>query len=112
MTPVRLEPAASRSRVKHSTTKPLRSFKMQLRIFFFYQGVVAHFALSKAFYPVLSTGSTQEDRIKSRYDREKMLTRKLSINTKKCDNNMNLVPAPGRRQSKTSILSTNVDKNR
>ena len=26
MTPVRLEPAASRSRVKHSTTEPLRSF--------------------------------------------------------------------------------------
>ena len=25
MTPVRLEPAASRSRVKHSTTEPLRS---------------------------------------------------------------------------------------
>ena len=27
MTPVRLEPAASRSRVKHSTTEPLRSLK-------------------------------------------------------------------------------------
>ena len=26
MTPVRLEPAASRSRVKHSTTEPLRSY--------------------------------------------------------------------------------------
>ena len=29
MTPVRLEPAASRSRVKHSTTEPLRSRKIK-----------------------------------------------------------------------------------
>ena len=28
MTPVRLEPAAPRSRVKHSTTEPLRSLKV------------------------------------------------------------------------------------
>ena len=30
MTPVRLEPAALRSRVKHSTTEPLRSLKQQV----------------------------------------------------------------------------------
>ena len=30
MTPVRLEPAAPRSRVKHSTTEPLRSLKFVL----------------------------------------------------------------------------------
>ena len=30
MTPVRLEPAALRSRVKHSTTEPLRSHKLFL----------------------------------------------------------------------------------
>ena len=30
MTPVRLEPAAPRSRVKHSTTEPLRSLSMDL----------------------------------------------------------------------------------
>ena len=30
MTPVRLEPAALRSRVKHSTTEPLRSLKKQI----------------------------------------------------------------------------------
>ena len=30
MTPVRLEPAASRSRVKHSTTEPLRSRGQQI----------------------------------------------------------------------------------
>ena len=30
MTPVRLEPAALRSRVKHSTTEPLRSHKVVL----------------------------------------------------------------------------------
>ena len=30
MTPVRLEPAASRSRVKHSTTEPLRSLSLAL----------------------------------------------------------------------------------
>ena len=39
VTPVRLEPAALRSRVKHSTTEPLRSLIL---------------------YPLLSTGSTQE----------------------------------------------------
>ena len=34
MTPVRLEPAASRSQVKHSTTEPLRSNKyMDLTLF-------------------------------------------------------------------------------
>ena len=32
MTPVRLEPAASRSRVKHSTTEPLRSHDEQVDI--------------------------------------------------------------------------------
>ena len=31
VTPVRLEPAALRSRVKHSTTEPLRSQKLLLR---------------------------------------------------------------------------------
>ena len=36
MTPVRLEPAALRSRVKHSTTEPLRSLTaMRSKIFFF-----------------------------------------------------------------------------
>ena len=30
MTPVRLEPAALRSRVKHSTTEPLRSIMKQI----------------------------------------------------------------------------------
>ena len=30
MTPVRLEPAALRSRVKHSTTEPLRSLKKKI----------------------------------------------------------------------------------
>ena len=34
MTPVRLEPAAPRSRVKHSTTKPLRSQKRRHVSFF------------------------------------------------------------------------------
>ena len=33
MTPVRLEPAAPRSRVKHSTTEPLRSHCVSERIF-------------------------------------------------------------------------------
>ena len=32
VTPVRLEPAALRSRVKHSTTEPLRSLKINRRI--------------------------------------------------------------------------------
>ena len=36
MTPVRLEPAAIRSRVKHSTTEPLRSDIVM--IFFSYSG--------------------------------------------------------------------------
>ena len=31
MTPVRLEPAALRSRVKHSTTEPLRSLQVVVR---------------------------------------------------------------------------------
>ena len=31
MTPVRLEPAALRSRVKHSTTEPLRSLGKELK---------------------------------------------------------------------------------
>ena len=33
VTPVRLEPAALRSRVKHSTTEPLRSLIVELVIF-------------------------------------------------------------------------------
>ena len=32
MTPVRLEPAAPRSRVKHSTTEPLRSLKRSVHL--------------------------------------------------------------------------------
>ena len=33
VTPVRLEPVASRSRVKHSTTEPLRSLKFLISVF-------------------------------------------------------------------------------
>ena len=43
MTPVRLEPAALRSRVKHSTTEPLRSHGLQempLKFFFLSHDVV------------------------------------------------------------------------
>ena len=32
VTPVRLKPTAPRSRVKHSTTKPLRSLSLQLAV--------------------------------------------------------------------------------
>ena len=35
MTPVRLEPAALRSRVKHSTTEPLRSHKKKKKKYVF-----------------------------------------------------------------------------
>ena len=34
MAPVRLEPAASRSRVKHSTTEPLRSLRKRVYVLF------------------------------------------------------------------------------
>ena len=33
MTPVRLEPVALRSRVKHSTTEPLRSMNVHVKLF-------------------------------------------------------------------------------
>ena len=34
VTPVRLEPAAPRSRVKHSTTEPLRSQELSMKKFY------------------------------------------------------------------------------
>ena len=45
MTPVRLEPAALRSRVKHSTTEPLRSHNLTLKVSNICRGILWHWML-------------------------------------------------------------------
>ena len=51
MTPVRLEPAALRSRVKHSTTEPLHSLnynhEISIKLLFMYNSLNVSFGCSK-----------------------------------------------------------------
>ena len=53
MTPVRLEPAALRSRVKHSTTEPLRSLEFLYPRYEVYRGYIV-FAFSVIMFVCLS----------------------------------------------------------
>ena len=47
MTPVRLEPADLRSRVKHSTTEPLRSHNSLFNVFQLLVGVIVLLCITK-----------------------------------------------------------------
>ena len=49
MTPVRLEPAALRSRVKHSTTEPLRSLICKVLKIFQYEKYLEAYVLNSRF---------------------------------------------------------------
>ena len=77
--PVRLEPAALRSQVKHSTTEPLRSLKIQSHPSFYGwiffkrskaansvvgDGIWQKFKLTQAFMVVLITCKNYEDQFK------------------------------------------------
>ena len=95
MTPVRLQPAASRSRVKHSTTEPLRSRLTGLsypvikvwQALIFHENGVLHYILNSHVMSLL------------------ILTPEYTINSfsPNCQHQITQTNTPGRRQSKTLL---------